>query len=177
MYAIHAVRRVAVLCGAGAILLAGTTAYANDLQPTIAGCDLQGGCPAPAAATASPAASAAISWAQAQTGSTAWDGLCLRFVTEAYDAAGINIRPLGDNYSAVRYWNSYAGARYTDAAPPAGAVVFWDADSWNADGHVAISLGDGTAISSEERSTTGVHTFAIADRNATKPYLGYVIVG
>lgn len=129
------------------------------------------------AAPDSAVTDAAIAWAKAQQGSTNWDNYCLTFVADAYSNAGVDIRPLaGDNASALSYWNTYGGAKYTDTNPPAGALVFWNADSYNPDGHVAISLGDGTAISSYERSTHGVHIFSIADRNATKPYLGYVIV-
>ena len=47
--------------------------------------------------------------------------------------------------------------------------------AWPADGHVAISIGSGYAISTTERSVTGVHVFQIAYRNATKPYGGYLI--
>jgi cell wall-associated NlpC family hydrolase len=129
------------------------------------------------AATDSAATDAAIAWAKAQQGSSNWDNYCLKFATDAYRNAGVDIRAMaGDNSSALSYWNTYSGAKYTDANPPAGALVFWNADSYNQYGHVAISLGDGTAISSYERSTHGVHIFSIAERNATKPYLGYVVI-
>jgi hypothetical protein len=175
-------RMMATALAAPFVLLPATAADAVDLQPTVPGCTLQGGCPtngtpsADAPTTNSAASDAAISWAQARTGSVEWDGECLRFVAEAYDAAGTDIRPLADTYSAKTYWYGYTGAKYGDTAPPAGALVFWDADSYNEYGHVAISLGDGTAISTDERSYPGVHVFSIADRNTTKPYLGYLLV-
>lgn len=45
-----------------------------------------------------------------------------------------------------------------------------------ADGHVAISLGNGTAVSTTERSFNGIHVLNIVDRNRTKPYAGWINV-
>lgn len=127
-----------------------------------------------------PAGNSAVAWAQAQEGSTNWDGLCLQFVSDAYSQAGISLASqAGDSSSAISFWNSYGGAKYpASATPPAGALVVYDATSSNPYGHIAISEGNGMAISSEERSYTGVHEFTIANRDAQGYVdLGYVIPG
>jgi surface antigen len=131
-------------------------------------------------ASADPVQDSAVVWAgqEATAGDTSYDGLCLQFVHDAYSQAGYDISPLAsDTGSAVAYWNSYSGAKYTDTNPPAGALVFWDATAPNPYGHVAISEGNGHAYSSEERTYIGVHDLTIAFRNEGYPYLGYVIVG
>ena len=51
--------------------------------------------------------------------------------------------------------------------------MFWAPDAYNANGHVAISIGNGWAVSTLKRSSTNIHLMNIADRNATKPYLGW----
>jgi hypothetical protein len=52
--------------------------------------------------------------------------------------------------------------------------VFWWGTSGYPDGHVALSVGGGFAISTEERSSSTVHVLSIADRNAyPKPYAGW----
>lgn len=135
----------------------------------------------PAASLAdTPAGNGAVAWAQAQEGSTNWDGMCLQFVSDAYSQAGISLASqAGDSSSAITFWNTYGGTKYpASSTPPAGALVVYDATSSNPYGHVAISEGNGMAISSEERSYTGVHEFTIANRDA-QGYsdLGYVIPG
>jgi hypothetical protein len=125
---------------------------------------------------ASPAVDGAIAWAQARLGQVAYEGLCLRFVVDAYaQGGGVNI---GTAPSAVEYWDQHAAGQHPgDTAAPRGALVFWGATSANPYGHVGISLGDGTVISSYERSDHTIHTFAIADRNAAGyPYLGWITV-
>jgi surface antigen len=127
-----------------------------------------------------PAGNSAVAWAQAQEGSTVWDGLCLQFVSDAYSQAGVSLAAqAGDSSSAVAYWNSYGGTKYPASdAPPAGALVFWGATDANPYGHVAVSEGNGMAISSEERTYTGVHELTIANRDAQGyQQLGYIIPG
>lgn len=137
----------------------------------------------PAAADDASTISSAVDWAEDQAGSTSWDGLCQQFVFDAYNTgASYNI---GSGYgSAVGYWNGHTNGRHTDTDPPKGALVFWGATTTsmghglidNPDGHVALALGGGSVISSEERSNTGVHTFTIAARNAAYyPYLGWMM--
>jgi hypothetical protein len=68
---------------------------------------------------------------------------------------------------------SSTSPHHKDGTPPFGATVWWDGTPGYPDGHVAISLGDGTAISTTERQYTGVHIMSIAERNQTKPYAGW----
>jgi cell wall-associated NlpC family hydrolase len=135
----------------------------------------------PASANAdTPVGDSAVAWAQAQAGSTAWDGLCLQFVGDAYSQAGIDLHgQASDTSSAVSFWDTYSGAKYPPSdAPPKGALVFWGATDSNPYGHVAISDGNGMALSSEERSYSGVHELTIAYRNQQGyTELGYVIPG
>jgi cell wall-associated NlpC family hydrolase len=77
------------------------------------------------------------------------------------------------------FWNTYSGAKNPPSdTPPAGALVFWDATPNNSAGHVAISEGNGMAVSTDERSYPGVHEMTIANRN-TQGYteLGWVMPG
>jgi cell wall-associated NlpC family hydrolase len=118
-----------------------------------------------------------VNWAEAQLGSTAWDGLCQAFVHDAYlQGAGVEI---GGAPSAVDYWNAHPDLQHPgDAAPPLGALVYWGATSYNPYGHVGLSLGDGQVVSSYEETTSGVHNFSLAARNAAGyPYLGWLQVG
>ncbi len=54
-------------------------------------------------------------------------------------------------------------------------MIFYGPTSSNPYGHVAMSVGNGRAISSEERDNTGVHTFDIATRDASYSDLGWVM--
>lgn len=113
----------------------------------------------------------AVAWAQSEVGQSSYQGQCLQFVADAYASAGVS---LGSSPSAVAYWNSTGGHHDGDANPPKGALAFWGATSGNPDGHVAISRGDGSVISSEERNHYDIHVFAIGDRQ-NYPYLGWLI--
>jgi cell wall-associated NlpC family hydrolase len=121
----------------------------------------------------SPATDQAIAWARGYVGQDVYGGYCLSFVHDAYTSAGVDI---GSSYSAHTYAQEHQAQLTTEGTPPAGALVFWWGDSYNADGHVALSLGDGTAISTTERSYTGVHVMNIDERNQTKPYAGWMMV-
>jgi cell wall-associated NlpC family hydrolase len=128
----------------------------------------------------SPAEQSAVSWAQAQMGSTQWDGACLEFVYQAYLQAGVDITTqAGAHDTALDFWNTYSGAKNPPSdTPPAGALVFWDATPNNGAGHVAISEGNGMAVSTDERSYPGVHEMTIANRNAQGyTELGWVMPG
>lgn len=83
----------------------------------------------------------AIRWAMSRRGSHAWDHYCLRFVAECY-ASGA--------HTSVRRWETARQAakalpvtahRSTDA--PRGTWVFYDS---TVNGHVGVSLGNGTMI-------------------------------
>ena len=110
-------------------------------------------------------ATTAVNWANSQLGRTTgpggvvWDGNCLEFVQDAWAAAGVNIASAG---SALAYWNSNPNnyqkvgtTSYNVSPPPLGALVFWG-DNPNTpatdvgDGHVAISLGNGSVDSTTD---------------------------
>jgi hypothetical protein len=119
----------------------------------------------------------AIGWAEGQIGSTTWDGYCLEFVQLAYQDGG-NV-DIGSADTAVDYWNSHASLQHPgDLNPPDGALVFWGPNPYTSDGHVALSIGGGTVISTAERDYTGVHEFTIAARNGdgyASSYLGWMM--
>ena len=129
----------------------------------------------PAAADDASTINSAVDWAMARNGQHVYDGLCLPFVHDAYSSAGYNI---GTGYAnPVNYWNGHGGHQSGENAPK-GALVFWGANQYNSDGHVALSLGGGMVISTYERSNHNVHTFAIADRNNAgyrSTYLGWMM--
>jgi cell wall-associated NlpC family hydrolase len=175
---------VTVVLGAGAISASAPgIASADNIQPAATSCVIQGsGTPcamsqpdASASSAATPAEQSAVSWAQAQEGSTAWDNYCLKFVSDAYSQAGVDLSAqAGATDSAIDYWNTYTGTKNSPSeSPPAGALVFWGATDSNPYGHVAISEGNGMAVSSYERSYTGVHELTIANRDSQ----GYAQVG
>ena len=130
--------------------------------------------PAPPTSTAQKA----INWAKSKVGQTGWDGLCLNFVYQAYlSGAGVNITaglPYGPSHNtAYTYW-TVAPNHHTDRNPPAGALVFWrGASSPTGAGHVGLSLGGGTIISSYDGRTHGIHTFNINSYQQNL-YLGWV---
>ena len=121
----------------------------------------------------------AIAWAQTKLGQTAWDGLCLNFVYQAYlYGAGVDITG-GLPYAAAHntaytYWTVVPN-HHTDTNPPAGALVFWRAaSSPTGAGHVGLSLGGGTIISSYDGRTYGIHKFNISSYQQNL-YLGWVL--
>jgi cell wall-associated NlpC family hydrolase len=126
-----------------------------------------------------PAEGSAVAWAEDQLRSTQWDGECLQFVDDAYSQAGVDIGSQSSStYSAVNYWNGYSETKNPPSTnPPVGALIFYGATSANPDGHVAMSVGNGRAISSEERDNSGVHTFDIATRDASYSDLGWIMPG
>ena len=139
----------------------------------------------------------AVAWAESflfgqpnyKVGISVYSGWCQKFVRAAYlDGAGIDI---GSAYRAVDYWNDHVSAQHPgDTNPPRGALVYWDAVSANNSyglvansyGHVGISLGNGSVISSSSypdpappASHDAVHEFTIQARNAAHyPYLGWI---
>ena len=121
----------------------------------------------------------AVNWAVNEMNSdpTGYYDECLQFVSDAYRSAGVNI---GTAATAYTYWGDYPAAQHqADANPPEGALVFWGPTTGtyaNPDGHVALSLGNGTAISSYEEANPDIHEFSIAARNANGyPYLGWMM--
>lgn len=115
----------------------------------------------------------ATQWAINRLGQTAYVNLCLKFVHDAWLSVGKNI---GTASTAAAYWRAHGGHQ-SGTRPPRGALVFWDGRAGYPEGHVAISLGGGYAVSTYERSTTTVHILSIADRNRTHgaSYLGWLM--
>lgn len=176
------IRRLTVLASVAVALTcaAAAPAQAEEIQPATSACVIQGegiSCTLEEGSGSSQTGTeqSAVSWAQAQIGSTAWDGECLRFVDEAYAQAGDDITAqAGGHSSAIEYWDTYYGQKNAPSeTPPYGALVFWNATATNPYGHVAISLGNGNAVSSEERTNVGIHEFSIAERDSQ----GYEQVG
>ncbi|HEY3673680.1 MAG TPA: hypothetical protein VGN51_22280 [Acidimicrobiia bacterium] len=119
----------------------------------------------------------AIRWASQRLGQDFRHGECLKFVYEAYLSAGIDIGhpPPFPNDTAYQYWTQHGTVQQHTLNPPRGALVFWGPTAGYPEGHVAISQGDGTAISTYERTTDYVHNLVIAERNQTHPYLGWMM--
>lgn len=67
----------------------------------------------------------------------AWSGYCEGFAEVAYGTRS-KFASSNDHYS----WQAANGRIHTDASPPRGAVVFYS-------GHIGISMGDGTTISTQ----------------------------
>ena len=140
------------------------------------------GVPACSAAQPQPTnsiAQNAINWAQSKLGQTAWDGYCLNFVYQAYlYGTGIDITvglpSAASHNTAYTYW-TVAPNHHGDRNPPAGALVFWrGASSPTGDGHVGLSEGGGTIISSYDGRRRGIHTFDINSYQQNL-YLGWVL--
>jgi len=111
--------------------------------------------PNPAAADA---VSTAVSWVEQQVGSTTLDpGLCLTFVFAAYTDAGVNLRsyvtvPITSNTYPVDIWGDFSqGTTGNGASPPPGALVFFASNTGDRTlSHVAISVGNGTMVSTTD---------------------------
>ena len=89
------------------------------------------------ARTDTPRAERAIAWFRAHLGTTAWEGYCELAVEQSFGTR--------HRYANARSnWESGRGRQHRDwRRAPRGALVFW---STSADAHVAISLGDGTVL-------------------------------
>lgn len=117
----------------------------------------------------------AIRWAGGHLDEDYESGWCLRFVYNAYLNAG---RDIGTASTAANYWRANP-RQYTatpSASPPAGYLAFWNGTGAYPEGHVVLSIGNGWAISTDERSFHNVHVMSISDRNTTKPYYGALAV-
>ena len=100
---------------------------------------------------------------------------CLTFVIDAWKGAGVSTIPGSDdpvtwwpaNYKKFGWaWDTPGMARFT--TPPRGALVFWYGTNKypqydSEDGHVAISIGNGWVVSTEQgNSGQDVHLVTIA---------------
>jgi hypothetical protein len=112
---------------------------------------------------------------------------CLEFVPDAWSQAGRAIPSYDD---AIDWWDSHSTAysrelpgepRYN--TPPRGALVFWKGTNSypqydSEDGHVAISVGNGQVISTEQgNSGPDVHIVGISAVTAEGggTYLGWIM--
>jgi hypothetical protein len=134
--------------------------------------------PAPAGPATGPVPSAsvksAVDFAQGLKGSGDYELRCLTFVAEAWEAGGNGSLRGYDN--PEEFVAKRGGELQQTYPPPAGAAVFWRADQYSSDGHVVLSLGDGTALSTKSADGDNVHVSDIAARNKTKAgsYAGWL---
>jgi hypothetical protein len=103
----------------------------------------------------------AIAFAKARLGHTDWNNQCELFVERAYGTSG-RFPTAKDDY----YWQKNNGFLHTTGTAPAGALVFFK--STTPAQHVALSIGDGLAISTGPK----VYILKISDR---KDYLGWSV--
>jgi cell wall-associated NlpC family hydrolase len=111
-------------------------------------------------------------------------GTCLKFVIDMWRETGVNIGSAGPQQTAVNWWGSpyniwtketRGSSEYM--TPPRGALVFWGPDRYSNAGHVAISMGNGWLVSTQEGDTIPVHLLTIKERNAEPgvgAYLGWI---
>jgi uncharacterized protein YraI len=140
--------------------------------------------PSPAPSGPSAAERAAVAWATpyATSHSRSYEGLCLEFVDRAYSHAGISIRneirvPVNGNTYPLDIWGHFSGGRTGTGTPPYGALVFFEPKSGSAAhrrdySHVALSVGGGTLISTEDSVATPVHYESMAQHSYAQ-YLGW----
>jgi hypothetical protein len=122
------------------------------------------------AEAATAAQSGAVSWARpfADRHDTGYNGLCLSFVFNAYSAAGINLRPwvtvpIGANTYPADIWGHFNHGTTGGGTPPYGALVFWrpqNGDRTNS--HVALSIGDGSLVSTSDGVANYTHYESMA---------------
>jgi cell wall-associated NlpC family hydrolase len=114
-------------------------------------------------------------------------GYCLAFVQAAWTSTN---NPLRDAPDPVHWWADYlasypANDKATSSAnsrfdtPPRGALAFWGGDKASSAGHVAIAVGNGWLVSTQEGdSSDAVHLINVDERNAEPgvgTYLGWVM--
>jgi uncharacterized protein YraI len=135
--------------------------------------------PTPAPAMSS-ATQRAVSWARAfaDRHDRGYQGMCLKFVFDAYSAAGVNLRPwvnyaINGNTYPQDIWGRFNHGSTGGDTPPAGALVFFKAKNGDRTmSHVALSIGGGTLVSTADGVATPVHYETMAQHSYAK-YLGY----
>lgn len=89
----------------------------------------------------------AVNYGLAQIGGpTVWHGLCDHFVAQCYGWGHSGFGSAAQQWAAMTQKNK-------DKNPPLGALVFWRSIPY---GHVALSCGDGTVISTDILVSGGV---------------------
>jgi hypothetical protein len=99
---------------------------------------------------------------------TDWSGDCVMYVGLAWWRAGQTIHGGKDAYSISQTYSLHTGT------PPRGAAVFWGWP-WTSPGHVAISLGNGLAVTTVGTDGDLIPTTqaSITTVNSGKRYLGW----
>ena len=132
---------------------------------------------------------AAVSYAESFVGHDHLDGLCLTFVNDAWASTGM---PIGSSSDPVTYWSDnpkgwteHASLHAYNNAPE-GALLFWGANQWNADGHVGIAVDNGGDVVSTSaypyyhgvNGSPDVLEFNVSQRSpVTYNYLGWIMPG
>jgi len=112
-----------------------------------------------------------IAWAQARcdAGSTAYGGYCLKFVEEAYQAAGL---PRSYDATAVSSGNRWIVST-SSTNIPVGAAVYYSGTTNNPAGHVAIYKGNGKVLDGSYRVSENAPYKAVEHSFTTSNYRGW----
>jgi hypothetical protein len=125
----------------------------------------------------------AINWARGQIGSTAWDGLCLSFVRNAYAAGGDDLRSqVAVSWGGSTYpqdiWGHFKAGTTGSGTPPAGALVFYLATAGHSKiySHVTIAVdGSSNTVSTPDSfNRSAVHYETIDQHSHSGAYNYYV---
>lgn len=137
--------------------------YTGSANPVAGPC----GAPAPAPASPGPATSRenrAVAWAQSQIGASRWNGLCLRFVANAFGKASSGYPTAYQHYLSLRSRRLINGG----SAVPRGALAYYAPAPINGHaGHVQISEGNGSFV------TTGATVRRVSLTWPGATYLGW----
>lgn len=138
-------RTLAMKCSAGSLVVTSKLPLAGKWQARVTYASSGTYEPCESAAVVfvvrDPRIEAAIRWAMKRRGRHTWDHYCLRFVSDSYArGARASVRRYETARQAARALRASA---HRSANAPRGAWVFYDSTP---NGHVGISLGDGTMI-------------------------------
>ncbi|MCW2785005.1 MAG: hypothetical protein JWP74_1522 [Marmoricola sp.] len=121
----------------------------------------------------------AMNWAKGQVGSYGYQGQCLKFVFDAYTAAGVNLRSqvnysIGNNTYPIDIWGKFTRGTTGTGTPPNGALVFYAAKNGDRTlSHVVLSVGGGgNTVSTADSLGTPIHYETVAQHNYAN-YLGW----
>ena len=103
-----------------------------------------------------------MAWAESMVGATGYDGSCERFVENAFGTSG-RYASARQNFEVQR---AAGRIHYSSSAMPAGALVFFDNPVAGPYGHVQISRGDGTFV-------TSAATVRVVDLRWAGTFLGW----
>ena len=104
-----------------------------------------------------------------------WSGWCLAFAADTWvTAGGATTRVFAGPQTAIASWNSWTKKGQYDNVhrPPRGALVYFN---WTSAGHVAISLGNWRAVSTQGDSPQTLPIYDFSFSPATPGYLGWVM--